>query len=301
VAKGTLVLEGVDVWFAPPPTEAKGEQMHFVYSKGGSLHVANCRFRSDSSASLIVCLGGGLSSECVFRNCEFSGSARVAVSAALPPCRKLVLENCVCAGQVAIQSDYWDPKEDVEIRLSRSTLLAPLWLWTSKGLKDVKAKPMRVETSGNVFDVSSILLVELSNIQLHPPLEPEAIVRRLVSWRGDENVYAVGASSIDTDRAIGPRGLADWQLFWKDTDANSFEGPVRYQGGNLASRLAAAPGTLVAEDFRLRPDSAGYRAGKDGKDLGADVDLVGPGAAYERWKKMPEYQQWLKESGQLKK
>ena len=36
------------------------------------------------------------------------------------------------------------------------------------------------------------------------------------------------------------------------------------------------------------------------QDLGADVDLVGPGPAYERWKKTPEYQQWLKDSGQLK-
>jgi hypothetical protein len=44
----------------------------------------------------------------------------------------------------------------------------------------------------------------------------------------------------------------------------------------------------------------GYRAGKDGKDLGADVDLVGPGAAYKRWKKTPEYQQWLRDTGQVK-
>ena len=58
---------------------------------------------------------------------------------------------------------------------------------------------------------------------------------------------------------------------------------------------------VAPNGFRLRPDSAGYRAGKDGKDLGADVDLVGPGPAYERWKKMPEYQQWLKETGQAKK
>jgi hypothetical protein len=54
----------------------------------------------------------------------------------------------------------------------------------------------------------------------------------------------------------------------------------------------------MPEEFRLRPDSAGYRAGKDGKDLGADVDLVGPGRGYERWKKTPEYQQWLKDTGQ---
>src|SRR5262249_38983073 len=47
-------------------------------------------------------------------------------------------------------------------------------------------------------------------------------------------------------------------------------------------------------------DSAGYRAGKDKKDLGADVDRVGPGKAYEAWKKTPEYQQWLKDTGQLR-
>ena len=59
--------------------------------------------------------------------------------------------------------------------------------------------------------------------------------------------------------------------------------------------------TITAGDFRLRPDSPGYRAGKDGKDLGADVDLVGPGPAYERWKKTPEYQQWLKDTKQVTK
>jgi hypothetical protein len=29
------------------------------------------------------------------------------------------------------------------------------------------------------------------------------------------------------------------------------------------------------------------------------VDLVGPGPAYERWKKTPEYQQWLKDTKQV--
>ena len=43
------------------------------------------------------------------------------------------------------------------------------------------------------------------------------------------------------------------------------------------------------------------QADTDGKNVGADVDLVGPGPAYERWKKTPEYQQWLKDSGQVKK
>ena len=43
---------------------------------------------------------------------------------------------------------------------------------------------------------------------------------------------------------------------------------VRYEGGHLASRLKTEPETITAADFRLRRDSAGYRAGADGKDLG---------------------------------
>src|SRR5262249_56577324 len=34
---------------------------------------------------------------------------------------------------------------------------------------------------------------------------------------------------------------------------------------------------------------------------GADVDLVGPGKAYERWKQTPAYQQWLKDTKQVTK
>ena len=77
--------------------------------------------------------------------------------------------------------------------------------------------------------------------------------------------------------------------------------PESFLGGNLIDRVKAMPAKLAPEDFRLRPDSAGYRAGKDRKDIGADVDLVGPGPAYERWKKTPDYQQWLKDTGHAKK
>jgi hypothetical protein len=77
-------------------------------------------------------------------------------------------------------------------------------------------------------------------------------------------------------------------------------GPVHFDGGDLAAKLVKAPHQLTPDDFRLRPDSAGYHAGPNGKDLGADIDLVGPGAAYERWKTTAEYQQWLKDTGQKK-
>jgi hypothetical protein len=41
------------------------------------------------------------------------------------------------------------------------------------------------------------------------------------------------------------------------------------------------------------------RLATDSKDLGGDVDLVGPGEAYERWMTTPEYQEWLMETRQM--
>ena len=89
----------------------------------------------------------------------------------------------------------------------------------------------------------------------------------------------------------GPKSLEEWKQFW-----GARRRPIRWKAASDFKAATFSPGLaadldqLTPEDFRLRPDSAGYRAGKDGKDLGADVDLVGPGPAYERWKKTPEYQ-----------
>jgi hypothetical protein len=60
-----------------------------------------------------------------------------------------------------------------------------------------------------------------------------------------------------------------------------------------------APNQLTPADFRLRPDSVGFRAGPDGKDFGANVDQVGPGDAYERWKATPDYAQWREQTARL--
>ena len=132
---------------------------------------------------------------------------------------------------------------------------------------------------------------------------------RLLDWHGQRNVYSVRRGYVAL--SVGKHGeqllplatpietLKDWNRFLNAEDADSLEGQARYQGGSLQAKTRTAVEQLTPEDFRLREGSPGYRAGKDGKDLGADVDLVGPGPAYERWKQTPEYQQWLKDTGQL--
>src|SRR5262249_26816548 len=162
---------------------------------------------------------------------------------------------------------------------------------------------------GNVFISECVFEFTQLAKGARPPGEAEKRLTRLVSWQGDRNVYTTNGPFLklslakpwrDMPNPKLPGGLAGWKKVWTSAETGSVDGSVRFHGGNLLDRLQMDPEKVTPQDYRLRPDSAGYRAGKDGKDLGADVDLVGPGAAYERWKKTPEYQQWLKDSGQAK-
>jgi hypothetical protein len=171
------------------------------------------------------------------------------------------------------------------------------------------AQPIRLDVSGSVFGGPNVLGFELvpqkslDKAAAPQPAEAEATLLRLLKWQGKRNIFAAGSTSVWANQLgqrlpPGPKGLEAWKRFWGGAEADSLEGVLRFQGGNLLPRVGAEGvdlDQLTPGDFRLRPDSAGYRAGKDGKDLGADVDLVGPGPAYERWKKTPEYQQWLKD------
>jgi hypothetical protein len=178
------------------------------------------------------------------------------------------------------------------------------------GEKEWAAPSIRVEAAANVFGTFGAILCFRLPYLFAPgttppsPEQAEALLPRLISWRDQGNLYLEG---IDLLRLGGPKGLlkptrerkslADWQAFWGAKDPDSLQGRIRYEGGNLSRKATAVPEQVRPEDFRLHPDSAGYRAGPDGHDLGADVELIGPGPAYERWQKTPAYQRWLKELG----
>ena len=223
------------------------------------------------------------------------------------------MDNCVLVGEILQGiTHFGSGDEGEEIELTRNTLVSttgPVHVYLAKA--PVKS-PTRIQATANVFDAPSGLILYQSEDfhkalgKVPSPDELKSLARQLVTWRDRDNLYRTGGCCVQWgaykvfDFPPRQKSPAEWNRFWNTPDGNSREGQFRYQGGNLLSRLATAPDKITPEDFRLRPDSAGYRAGKDGKDLGADVDLVGPGAAYERWKKTPEYQQWLKETGQKK-
>lgn len=278
-----------------------------VQSREAPLHAANCRFRTP--------VWSGRSPERVFRNCEFLADEalenwRFDSDAAT----RVAFENCVfCTKHKAISSfvDEAGPR-DVSIQVKRSTFVTAqsfLFSLRSSSSNGEAVAPIRVEGLENIFEVPSVVGFEqtrafLDQAALLEPAEAEGTLSRLIQWRGERNLFGTGGASIrwivaqKLELPHGPKGMDEWKRFWGAAEVGSLEGQVRFQGGHLLERTDFDQ--LTPDDFRLRPDSPGYRALPDGKDLGADVDLVGPGSAYERWKQTPEYQDWLKETGQLK-
>jgi hypothetical protein len=308
-----LCLEGLELQRIAGTPSAEGAYVSVFWTK--QLHVANCRFLV---SNINICVVGEVGQ---VRNCEFictkSGSVNTSYS---PAGGRLVIGNCVHAGGfVAITASKGS--NDVAVQFTRNTfhtMVSPLRL----GLPDRspldfvgadgQVKLLRFEAMGNIFDAREPLF-EFGPRDPGDVLPPDATERCLANqfaWQGERNLYTVGGPFLTLgffgkkgtrEPAMPIKNLVEWKQFWRSPETGSIEGNVRYQGGDLLTKLAAAPEKLTPADFRLRADSAGYRAGKDGKDLGADVDLVGPGQAYERWKKTQEYQQWLKETGQVQK
>jgi hypothetical protein len=307
-----LILEGLEIQRMGPEPPKEGDWWWvIVYSYDAPLYATNCRFVARR-------LNNGISAEsptCQLRNCEFLCQDMTAVVWDPQPGSRLVITNCLHTGHIVVGRHTPDGKKPASIQLTYNTsawthtlleVMIQIERWQHALKRDGANKVLRVEAAGNVIVASSALAGWVDN--LVPASEAEAILAKGVGWKGEGNLFSVSGPFLNlaaSGKALAPtkplENLADWKLFWGPTENGSVTGRVRYHGGNLLAKLAAAPEAVTPDDFRLRADSAGYKAGKGGKDLGADVDLVGPGPAYERWKKTPEYQQWLKETGQIKK
>jgi hypothetical protein len=300
-----LALEGLELQPLGENT-APGHSGALVNHGGSSLHLANCRFREHRTNLPCVVTR---TRDLFVRNCEFLCSDQSAITGLVPPGKRWVIENCVAMGVDAGILQFNHPigpvEPDAVIRLRRNTVVEGygLGFYLTTERQDVFRETPRitVEAADNLFDVAEVLFFVSTGKALQPK-EIESLLRLKFDWREGQNLFAPGACTIRAhapeDAAgtfLSPKILKDWKTFWRLGEVGSAEDRPKYQGGDVRTRFGAAPDKLSAEDFRLRPDSPGYRAGKD---LGADIDLVGPGAAYERWKKTPDYQKWLKETGQ---
>jgi hypothetical protein len=311
LTEGPLILEGLELQRETRDSHSpNGEAWRaIVYSNNAPLYAANCRFLMKGLHTCIVAHSPIIE----LRNCEFlcAGDSN-AFGGDCTTGQRWGIENCVLAkGGCNFGYTTADLKK-VSVRVVNNTIsggFCPNLFPAASALVTGPEPPVRVEASGNVFDtLGSHMNFDQSQPKPLPAAEAEVALRRLLAWQGRGNLYGSDQSFLTLtvqwkalELKTPIKSLADWKRFWGGAEVDSLEGQVRYHGGDLRSKLAASPEKLTPEEFRLRPDSAGYRAGKDGQDLGADVDLVGPGPAYERWKKTPGYQQWLKETKQVTK
>jgi hypothetical protein len=226
------------------------------------------------------------------------------------------MDNCLAAGNYGVTVGDWDRPGGgpSSVRLTRNTLRVAfsLALWfsndTGRLTEDVPDRWLRVDAVGNVMGSVGLYFNQISGEKPLPATEIEAPLKRLVAWKEQNNLYSQNGKDLlkltfnhqPISQVRGRKSLADWNEFWQLTGTGSRQVRVQCKGGDLWATMYRTPDQVSPEDFRLLPDSPGHGQGPGGRDLGADVDLVGPGAAYERWKKTPEYQQWLKDTEQVR-
>jgi hypothetical protein len=284
-----------------------------VICRGTSVQAAHCRFLARGFG---ISLNTGESLITVARNCVFLRGIHL-VAHGLPPGARRVMENCVVAGHNALGMIYSrSDASDISVRLAHNTFVVNpstvidfrLGASVKIPAANQRRQPFTFDLSSNILHARNIVWIrQFTNENAIDPVKAEAAFRLLVDWHENQNleslsgVYLASTLAEEQPNADRFQNRTEWERFWGSDHTGAQKGKVRYQGGNLLAKLATEPEKLGPKDFRLRPDSAGYRAGEDGKDLGADIDLVGPGAAYERWQKTPAYQQWLKDTGQVKK
>ncbi len=309
-AKGSLRLEGLEIHCTPK------RPLHLLVADAPLL-VANCRF----ILRRLMCHCISSSADCVMRNCEVLGPGGAALAIERSDTRTVVA-NCLLVGHTNLSDT--DPAGSSTIRFTGNTFVTAQFGSSLLHIMYMPRAQATLAPSGrlSVFTSDSVFVFD-SNRFVYELFQPETFnphftadeaekwLTSHVEWREQRNLYSLSNSLLgisnqesgevfqDLEARRGTN-LADWDDFWGLTDTESSVGVIRFHGGDLRAKACEDVGKVTPADFRLRPDSAGYRAGKDGKDLGADVDLVGPGPAYERWKKTVEYQEWLKETGQKK-
>jgi hypothetical protein len=283
--------------------------------------VAGCRFVLSPTARDSILVAGSLVE---VRNCEFyGGDQSYHVDWDCPPGGKLFLHNnLIGGGEVGLAVHYRHPNlKDVLLQVTSNTLVADMPIAfhfdripePAKGSLPQDRKPVHVAASDNLIDGRHAMVSFVQDLWFIPPAKRlpahkvTAILPQVVSWSGQRNLYAAERDFVNLSFGVpgqrqpvaGLRSLADWNRMWGKAEVDSMQGRIHYR--RVPAPSALAPEKAIAEDFRLRRDSAGKGAHPGGKDLGAAVDLVGPGPAYERWKQTAEYQQWLKDTGQAQR
>jgi serine/threonine protein kinase len=300
-----LALEGL-TFERPMNVNTDKNYPALVSSWKAPLHVSHCRFVGRSRYPAVVANESDGSS---VLNCEFQGPLTGAVGWNRPLRGEFVMENCLAvATWSCLEVSQRDANlHNVQVRSRRNTFLGRCTLSYYihgppnefiKKRPDRQVPELHLDMAENVIDGDWARWYIAEDKKYLPLAEYPVLLPSLLTLADERNLYSPGikapwflrVDSFERKVTIPVANLGGWNRLWKNAQPTSLEGEARFVGGDL--RKKGQEGLLVPADFRLAVGSPGKGVLPGGKDLGADVDKVGPGAPYERWRQAPEYQQW---------
>lgn len=307
-AKAPLTLEGLEIHSFGNKHKVKESQVALVQTTQQPLRIAHCRIVVTGELVAIQTYASPLLE---VMSSEIFSQDHNSIDLGLADKVKLVVKNCTLAGRGAIALyQNGKPCQDAEIEFTGNTFVAAEWFaWSHRffhepmGAGNEAFRSLSIKAVGNVFQCrrsfAGVIHADAEN-----PFRSAALCdwyRAHVAWEGRDNLYAVQGLYLichEGDKAPEKQwnALKDWNEFWKVEKGSGMEGTPLFAGGDLVERAGQDPMKLAAADFRLKQGSPGAGSGPDGENLGADVGLVGPGDAYEKWKATPGYQDWLKQN-----
>jgi hypothetical protein len=227
---------------------------------------------------------------------------------------RLNVENCVLTAQAsAFNLDLFSfPDQDRCVTLRGNTVVARSGILIQMHGPPLQPPKGRIHfvTAGNLFvgkgsdgkgkDSTFVSLNTFTPRDKAPLAMGIKFLQEGFVWKGEKDLFALNCDVAHVGWNNGIDGsewvpLEDVPEVGKHIAGGTVVGPdaVRFVQAD------AATVDLQPADFRLADDSAGKGKAEGGKNAGADVDLVGPGEAYEKWQKTKDYEEWRKQTGAL--
>ena len=286
-----LVLEGIEINWAitpsmDPPAISEFFRRCAVMIYKGSLHASNCKFVAGNQTGCV----GGIGSVCHVRNCHFVAATGMCVGWQPTAADHIELENSILDGRGALAlfvAGSLEESDPCTVRLIHNTMQArrAVHFFVSAGRRGFA--DFVVEK--NIFDVDNLCVVSASRMRRRSA-DFGVNMPSFISWNEKENVYARSVSFFAhtlvrraaKPETAGPRNLGEWNEFWRQEKTGSIQGDVVYR-----SRIQQSD----ASQFHVRQVRGTTQPVP--ASVGPNVDMVGPGKAYQSWKETPAYQQWL--------
>jgi hypothetical protein len=281
-----LVVEGIA--FVVESDPKAHERFPQVIRTSTALFCANCDFRL-TNGPVLACRLLDVP-EVEVRNCRSAASSTVEHYAWNAPDngRARFVNNLVEGGNSALTVNYQpEPVNPAHVTVESCTVVgSSSALEVRQASRKRKKDPHRIQLQMNetvLAKTGQILTIYLPFPQWKFDEQKEYF--RFLSWSEHRNLYPKNGThlrygfQVDEEErkyVTTVKTLSAWKKRWGL--------------GNTGSLVADAQ--FADTDYHLKPSSLGKGAGTGGKDLGCNINILGPGQGYEQWQKTSDFEAW---------